>query len=250
MTDDSVTMVRPHPPAFEHGDIVELFDDVFSVTGSVSLPGPLPMRFSRNMTILRQDGELTLINTVRLNPQGLAELGQLGDVKTVIRVAAFHGMDDPFYKERYDATVLSIDAPYLTGFGTGAKPYFTPDQIIDSSTELPIEGLHLHLIESSSPIEGLLRLDRDGGILIVGDSLQNWAKPDRFFSLPARLMMRLMGFIKPHNIGPGWIKAAKPDPAELRSLLDLEFDHLLPAHGTPVIGGAKQAYAPAINALG
>ncbi|MBK6464740.1 MAG: hypothetical protein IPF92_27630 [Myxococcales bacterium] len=49
------------------------------------------------------------------------------------------------------------------------------------------------------------------------------------------------------DIGPGWAKAAKPAAAELRAVLDLDFEHLLPAHGEAVIGGAKAAYRPTIE---
>ncbi len=244
-----MTTDRAFPEALEHGDIEELFPDVFFVTGSVSMPGPIPMRFSRNMTIVRQDGELTLINTIRLNSSGLAQLERLGQVKNIIRLAGFHGMDDPFYKDRYDATVFSVNAPYLTGFGTGAEPYFEPDEIIDLTTALPLEGGRLIAFKSASPAEGLLLLEREGGIIVSGDCMQNWAKPDRFFSLPARLMMRFMGFIKPHNIGPGWLKGAKPDIGEIKSVLDHEFSHVLPVHGAPVIGNARTRYAPVIEAL-
>ncbi len=238
------------PRAGEHGEIAELFSDVFFVTGTVDMKGPLPMRFSRNMTILRQGEELILINSVRLNEAGLAELDQLGNVKHVIRLAGFHGMDDPFYKDRYGARVWSVDAPYVTGFDPAkGKTYFTPDTIIDGDTELPLQGAKLIRFASASPGEALLYLDREGGIIVSGDCMQNWGRTDRFFSLPARLMMRLMGFIKPHNIGPGWLKAAKPDVREIKAVLDLEFQHVLPCHGAPVIGNARQMFEPAISRL-
>ncbi len=64
------------------------------------------------------------------------------------------------------------------------------------------------------------------------------------------MTMKLMGFIKPHNVGPGWFKAAKPDIAELKALLELPFEHVLPVHGEEVIGGARAKFRPAIEALG
>ena len=244
-----MTTDRPFPDAMKHGDIEELFPDVFFVTGSVTMSGRLPLRFSRNMTIVRQGDDLTLINTVRLGPAGLAKLEQLGSVKHIIRLAGFHGMDDPFYKDRYGATVWSVNAPYFAGFSSGAEPYFTADETIDLTTELPLAGARLIAFKSASPAEGLLLLDREGGIIVSGDCMQNWAKPDRFFSLPAKLMMRVMGFIRPHNIGPGWLKGAKPDIDEIKSILNHEFSHVLPVHGSPVIGNAKSSYAPVIEAL-
>ncbi len=240
---------RPFPKALEHGNLKELFPGIHFVTGTVAMGGRLPMRFSRNMTVVRQNGSLTLVNTVRLNDEGLAALERLGTVENIVRLAGFHGMDDPFYKDRYGAKVWSVDAPYLTGFGTGPEPYFTPDVIVGSDSSLPIENARLFLFETAQTGEGVLLLEREGGIVVAGDSLQNWATTDRFFNLPAKLMMRLFGFIKPNNVGPGWLRYAKPDRAEVKRLLDLDFRHVLPAHGTPVLGDAKERYAPVIEAL-
>jgi hypothetical protein len=60
-------------------------------------------------------------------------------------------------------------------------------------------------------------------------------------------MMRMMGFIKPHNIGPGWLKQCKPPVAELRGILNLRFANVLPSHGAPVLGDARAHYRPAIE---
>ncbi|MDA4845550.1 hypothetical protein [Hoeflea poritis] len=245
-----MTKRRPFPPAGAHGDLVEVFAGIHFVTGSMTISGPLPVRFSRNMTIVAEDGEVTLINSVRLNEAGLKAVEALGNVSNIIRIAGFHGRDDPFYKDRYGATVWSVDAPYVPGFDSKAEPYFSPDIVIDRDTGLPLKNARLALFESTATAEGLLLLERDGGIVVSGDCLQNWATTNRYFNLPARLMMRMMGFIKPHNIGPGWRKVAKPDPDEIRSILaGMEFDHVLPAHGDPVKGNARQLYAPAVAAL-
>lgn len=90
-------------------------------------------------------------------------------------------------------------------------------------------------------------LQQEGGIAISGDSLQNTAEPDEYANFPAKLMMRKMGFFKAHNVGPGWLRFAKPKALEVRSILDLEFNHLLPAHGNAVIGQVKEKYRPNIE---
>ncbi len=64
---------------------------------------------------------------------------------------------------------------------------------------------------------------------------------------PLCFSRNMMGFIKPHNIGPGWLKMAKPSASELRGIHDLPFEHVLPSHGTPVLGVAKAAYRSAID---
>jgi len=237
------------PNALPHGDIRSIFPGIWLVTGTVSMPGPLPVRFSRNMTIVRQGERLVLINSVRLDDAGLAKLDALGKVTDVMRMAGFHGMDDPFYKDRYGAKVWTVRGQkYAAGFdrkGT-ARPYFEADAPMDATTPLPISAASLFVFGSNPP-EGILVLDREGGILVTGDSLQNWSPPDEYFSGPTKVMMRLMGFIKPHNVGPAWFNNGKPPRSDMRAILDLKFDHLLPSHGFPVIGGAKDKYRPAID---
>lgn len=244
-----MTTRRPHPKAQPHGELRQILPDVFFVTGTVAMPGPLPVAFSRNMTVVRQDGELTLINSVRLDEAGLAALERLGQVKHVLRLAGFHGMDDAFYQERYGARVWALRGQlYGAGF---KKPrpdqvYLQPDVEVDATTALPLRGARLYLFTTRPP-EGLLLLEREGGILVSGDCLQNWQRADRYFSLLGGWMMRAFGFLKPHNLGPGWLRAAKPTAAEVRGVLDLPFQHVLPAHGEAVIGGAREAYRPVIE---
>lgn len=237
------------PPALPHGKITEPLPGIHFVTGTMGFGGRLPMRFSRNMTIIREGETLTLVNSVRLTEPGLQALEQLGQVKHVIRLAGFHGMDDPFYKNRYDATVWSVDAGYFKGFNPDAKPYLNADERISTASDLPIDHAKVVEIKSANPKEALLHIDREGGILISGDCLQNWGKADEYFSFPARVMMKWMGFIKPYNVGPGWLKSAKPDRAEVSALADLAFEHLLPAHGSPVIGNANALYQPVLSNL-
>jgi hypothetical protein len=238
---------RPFPPALPHGELRELFPDVFVVTGTIGIPGPFPVRFSRNMVVVREGERLVLINSVRLTDAGLAALDALGKVTDVLRIAGFHGADDAFYADRYGAKVWAIAGQrYTAGFDPRAEEYFRPHVEVGATTQLPLEGASLYLFSTKVP-EGLLVLARSGGIVVAGDCLQNWKEPDPYFSAVGKVMMRLMGFIKPHNVGPAWLKATKPSARELRGVLELDFDHVLPAHGAPVIGGAKAAYRPALE---
>src|SRR5262245_2023078 len=241
-------VTRAHPAALPHGDIREVLPGVYFVTGTVALPGPLPVRFSRNMTILREGGDrLVLVNSIRLGDEGLAALDALGNVTDVIRLAANHGMDDPFYRDRYKAKVWAVSGQrYTAGFETSApEVYFEPDVAIDARTELPLSGARLYTIHSKPP-EGLLVLERHGGTVVSGDCLQHWAEPDAYFSFLGKAMMKMMGFIRPYNVGPGWLKQCKPPKQELRSILDLEFANVLPSHGAPVLGAARDHYRPAV----
>ena len=228
----------PHPPAQKHGELREVLPDIFFVTGTFKASGLVS--FGRNMTVVRRGGELVIVNSVRLDDAGLAALDKLGKVTHVIRLAGNHGMDDPFYAERYGAKVWVIKGQKYRAF--------TPHHEIDASTELPIPGAKAYVIDAAAP-EGLLLLPEHGGTLIAGDCLQNWATPDENCSFVARVMMRPMGFIKAHNVGPMWFKKAKPPKAQVRGILDLTFANVLPAHGAPVIGNARELYRPRIDVV-
>jgi hypothetical protein len=239
---------RPFPSALPHGELREVLPGIHFVSGTVKLPGPLPLRFSRAMTVVKEGERLVLVNSVRLDEAGLVALDRLGRVTDVIRLAGNHGMDDPFYADRYGAKVWAVSGQrYTAGFDTRAETtYFRAQVEMDASTSLPIEGARLHLIASQPP-EALLLIPRHDGVVIAGDCLQNWSGPDRFFSWPARLLMPLMGFFRPYNIGPAWFKQCKPPAADLRAILDLPFERVLPSHGEPVLDDARARYRPAID---
>jgi hypothetical protein len=212
----------------------------------------MPVKISRSMTILRdaETTELTLVNSMRLSDAGLAELEKLGKVANVIRIAGFHGRDDGFYRDRYGAKVFAITGQIYTrklGEEKNVEEYMQPDVWLNKDSELPIRLATLKVFETSNPSEAVLLLPQEGGILITGDSLQNTPEADEFINFPARLMMKKMGFFKACNVGPGWLQFAKPESAEVRSILDLDFEHVLPAHGKAVIGGAKEKYRPALE---
>ncbi len=242
---------RPFAAAMPHGELAELLPGVFFVQGTIRMPGPIPIRFSRNMTVLREPGDrLVLVNTVRLDERGLAALDKLGKVTDVIRLAGNHGMDDPFYAERYGAKTWVVKGQrYTAGFNTKApNVYFEPTHEMDASTPLPIEGAKLIVIDST-PSEGLLLLERHGGTVICGDCLQNWAAPDPYFNGLGRFIMKRMGFIKPHNVGPGWLKQCKPPREQVRALGDMTFANVITSHGSAVIGDAISLYKPVLGTM-
>ncbi|OIN28913.1 hypothetical protein [Vibrio barjaei] len=245
-----------YPEALPHGELTQVLENIYLVTGSVSMKAPHPkwgpfnLVFSRNMIVIKQGGDLILINSVRLSDKGIAELDELGDVKHIIRLAAFHGFDDPFYKETFGATLWSVDAPYLRGFSSeGSAEYYRADRILKSGDALPINKASYHEFSTSTPKEGLILLQRNKGILISGDSMQNWSRPDEYFNWFAKWMMPKMGFISPSNFGPGWLKMAKPTISELMEKAMLSYDTLLPAHGFPIIENAREGFVSAAKRL-
>lgn len=216
------------PAVLPHGDIQEIVPDVFFVTGtSCPMFQGQKWQFSRNMTIVREGDTLTLVNTVRLNDQGLTALDKLGKVKNVVKIGAFHGIDDAFYVDRYGAKLWALPGhTHESGLPT--------DEELRVDGKMPFSGCSLFVYESAKAPEGLLLVDRAGGILIACDSLQNWVDVDEYFSEESANMMKQIGFIRPANVGPGWIQFNDPQPSDFERLKKLNFKHLLSAHGVPL----------------
>lgn len=241
-----------HYPALPHGPLQPIFDGIWFVKGSTKMPMVIPMRISRAMTVIRIPGgdHLLLANSMRLSEKGLSELDRLGKVKHVLRLGGFHGRDDGFYRERYGAKIHALTGQSYSRGLDSKKPeknYLEPDVWLDEASALPLPDSQLVIVKSSSPPEGLLLLKRDGGVLVTGDSLQNTPGPDEFVNFPAKIMLKRFGFFGPHLVGAGWLQFAQPSAEEVRSLLRLDFEHVLPGHGDPVISGAKEKYRPALS---
>ena len=161
------------PPQLPHGDLVEVLPDVFFVTGQMVLEFDDTRRqFSRNMVVVRDGHDLTLVNTLRVDDAGLAHLDSLGTVKNIVRIGGFHGRDDAFYIDRYNAAFW---APNGIKFGRGE----VPDGTLANDQPGPVTDSSVFLFETANRPEAILHLTRSGGILITCDSLQNWAEYHR-----------------------------------------------------------------------
>jgi hypothetical protein len=192
-------------------------------------------QFSRNMTVVRDGDALTLINSVRLDDKGLAELDALGRVTNVVRIGCLHGRDDAFYKARYNAT-------YWAPRGMPGEDGLKPDKELGPGGEMPFGGCSVFQFRTSKLPECIVRIDRAGGILVACDSLQNWLEPDEHFSDQSRQMMTEMGFFQAANLGPVWVQVNEPKAEDFARLRELSFKHVLCGHGAPFRDGAKEAY--------
>lgn len=221
-------------PAWSHGRIQSIFDDVFLVTGSnITQHNGLELQHSRNMIIIRDGTTLSLINTVRLTDEGLHQLEGLGEVKNIIRIGAFHGRDDAFYKQAYDAKLCALEGLH--------DQHQTPiDVILRTNDELPIVDSSLFIFSTSQFPEGILHLQRNNGIIITCDSIKNWLKADKYFSEQSAAMYKEQGFFGKASISKVWQQACKVQGSDFKELLSYDFCHLLSAHGEPLLNTAYQ----------
>jgi len=201
-----------------------VFPDIFLVHGSARIaPG---MKMNRNMVILRNGSELSLINPVRLFPAEETRLRKLGEVKHVIRLGYYHGVDDRYYVESYGAE-------FWCQAGSAYYPEPRPGRVLDDDVVLPIAAKLFAFKETKFP-EAAILLKEHGGLLITCDSLQHWTDWS-YCTFLAKIVMRSFGFSMRTLIGTFWLKAMTPKTGSLKAdferLLSLQFKHLIGAHG-------------------
>ncbi len=217
-----------YPRVMPHHDLVPIFDDAWYLQGSVSFK-PLVV-LVRNMVVLRHDGELTLVNAIRLNEEGEAALTALGEVTHLVKIGG-HEMDNAYYADTFDATLWGVPGAVPEG----------GKELTDES--LPHPGLSLFQFRDTLQPEGALLLNAQGGLLITCDSVQHWV-PSDLMSFLAKLITSGMGFEHPAQIGPPWRKVMTPKGGSLRPdferLVQLPFKHLIGAHGGLARDNAKE----------
>ncbi len=206
------------------------------------------VRFTRNMIVIREAGKLTLINPVRMNSDGLAALEALGDVAHVLRLGALHGLDDEFYVHRYQAAFWSF-----AGGVTYTKPDI--DHVLHDGGPLPFKDAQLLGFNCLKQPEGVILLQGKENLLIATDAIQTYSTPPHYphTNKFTQWILPLVGFTKHTLIGPAWMKLMVADPvgiqAEFERVLALDFDQLLPTHGTYLASGAHAAVQAAYDKM-
>jgi hypothetical protein len=227
-------MTDTFPAVQPHGALQPIQPDVWFVTGSVPFK-PL-VRLARNMVVLRHAGELTLVNSVRLDEAGMAALTALGTIRHVVKIGV-HGMDDPWYAAEHGAQRWM------------ASPEGDATELVDGGP-FPVPGVRVLRFAHTVTPEAALLLERGGGLLITCDSVQHWAPPE-LMSPAAKLLTYLMGFRKPAQIGPPWRKRQTPPGETLRPdferLAALPFQRLIGGHGGLLDGDAAAVLSASIE---
>jgi len=222
-----------YAPAYPHGSPEEIESDVFMVRGSTKLNSMV--RITRNMTVIRHKGELTLVNPIRLSREGEAQLVMLGNVKHILRLGFLHGLDDRYYVERFKAQLWSQPG--------GLKYPLPPVQNeLHEESEMPFPNASLFCFKDTLQPESALLIKRGNGLLITCDAIQHYGDY-KYNNFLARIMLPLMGFRQTTLIGPIWLRMVTPEGAsldpEFGRLLSLDFDALVSAHGSFLATGAK-----------
>lgn len=238
-----------HAPAYPHDPLLPLADDVFLVRGSLLL-NPL-IRISRNMVVLRQRGELWLVNPVRLNDTGMAALQRLGAVRHLVCLGALHGLDDAWYRRHFQVQTWARPGSRRYPAPADARP-------LDAAQGLPVAGAQVFNFMLATQPESALLLPGVGaageangqGLLLTCDALQHYGDYHQHSPL-ARLVMPFIGFPKTTLVGPMWRREVTPPGGSLKPdfdrLLQWRFDRLVAAHGSVLTQGAHAAVAAAVQ---
>ncbi len=233
--------MQTYSPAWPHSDIKEIFPNIFFVTGTnkTHYKG-VDLQHSRNMIIVRNADKLSLINTVRLNDNGLTTIDALGKVENVIRIGAFHGRDDAFYLDRYSAKLCAFPG-MQHGDGRGTDIELAP------KSKMPFPDCSLFFFETSIYPEGILHIAQEGGVLVTCDSIKNWISADQFFSVETAKLYEEQGFFGSASISNVWKQACNVDVADFIRLKSFSFRHLLSAHGEPLLNDAHVRLSESIK---
>ena len=229
------------PPVYPHDPIEEIAPDVFMVRGSIKM-NPL-IRITRNMAIVRHDGELTLVNPIRLHATEEEKLQALGTIKRIMRLGPMHGVDDPYYVHTFKAEFRCQP---------GGTTYTQPaiDVELQPDGPLPFPDAQLFCFSGTVQPESALVLQRGNGLLLTCDAIQNYGDY-KHNNLPARIMLPFIGFPKTTLVGPIWLKLMTREGSSLKQeferLSALDFDALLSAHGSFLAHGARAAVQAAVE---
>ncbi|MEZ4361594.1 MAG: hypothetical protein R3B48_15510 [Kofleriaceae bacterium] len=227
-------------PALPHGSLTKVIDGIHVIRGTFRMG--LGLRIGRTMTVVGGADGLTVINSVRLTPEGERELEQLGPVRHVIKLSDAHGIDDPYYVDRYKAKLWALEGARLP-VGLEATP-LGPDTPLDGAVVLDYPGI-------AGGRECGLWLPAGGGTLVTCDALQNHDGNEQFASWFGKVMTPILGFKGGVIVAPMWRKIRKVSGESLRAALaplgGHAFANLVTAHGPPVVGGADKIAREAIE---
>jgi hypothetical protein len=201
------------------------------------------MAIGRTMTVVVGGDGLVIFNAVRLSDEGFTELEKLGQVKHLVKLSESHGIDEPFFVDRFKPTVWAVA-------DVAHKPGVTTTRVL--GPEGPIaDAVVIDYPGTSGWRERGYVLPNGGGTFIATDAIQNHADREGL-SLMGGIVTGLMGFKGGVIVAPMWRKLQKVQGARVKEafapLGAQSFENLVTGHGPPVVGGADARVRAAVDA--
>jgi hypothetical protein len=104
---------------------------------------------------------------------------------------------------------------------------------------MPFPNSSIFIFETTTQPEGIIHIEAEGGILITCDSIKNWTYVDDYFSEKTGEDFINQGLIQSANIDTVWINEMQPKVEDFKRLLtSFKFQHMLSAHGKPLLNSA------------
>lgn len=207
-----------------------------------------PLQVARTMTVIRTGGAVTVVNAVRLGAAGEAALAAIGPVVRVVRLGAFHGVDDEYYRRVHGAALWAaagtrlargaaaadgvlVDAAPATaakGGGTGAggdRDGGGDAGVAAAPPAMPLRGAGVAVLPTPYP-EVLLyvpHLGPPGGLLLAADAVVHvpaGVRPPHVNALSAALTRWAIASATALRVPPLWARAQAEGgvvPATLRA---------------------------------
>jgi hypothetical protein len=193
------------------------------------------------MTVLHTGAGLVVVNAIRLSDAAQTEPEGRGPVAHLVKLSDSHGVDEPFYVDRYAPTVWSLPGAALGDLR--ADRTLGPDG--------PVEGgVVVDFGKTGGWREGAYWVPAGGGTLVTCDAVQNCADADGA-SFLGRVVGSVLGFKGGVIVPPFWSRAHKLSGSAvgetLAGLAELSFENLVTGHGPPVVGGADALVRAAIE---
>lgn len=225
------------PAALQHGPITKIVEGVFAVRSGFQMgPG---VRISRTMTVVQTEDGLALLNAARLSDEAHAELERIGPIKHLIKLSDSHGIDEPYFVDRYKPEVWTLDGvTHVRG-----TRRLGPDSPLRDARVLALPG-------ANGWRECMYWLPNGGGTLVACDALQNHADTEGA-SFLAKLVTPMMGFKGGLIVAPMWRKYQKVRGPQVRAAfepaLELSFANVVTGHGPAIQGRADAMTRAAIE---
>lgn len=244
-TSTTVSSIEVIPTAFTVKHVIKIASNIF-VMQCTHRKNKL-LNSSRNMVVIRQQEELTLVNAVRLNGEGEELLQRIGFVARVIRLGtAVSGEHDLHYKNNHGAQIW---AP-----GVSSLNPVPVDRLFEEDALLPIAYSRAFVFHNSLEPEAAILIqpaDNPGaGILLTSDAFQS-QKHNHLLTSSSRTLMNFAGMMESTIVvPPKWLKAQEHKLLlrdDFDRLLRLQFTRLISAKGAIVLQRAKEEAVLAVE---
>lgn len=212
---------------------------IYRAVGKVPMSSILSMYAA--MHVVKAADAVVLIDPCRLPESDLKTLEGLGKPTHVIITCGNHVRHAEFYRERYQVRVMA-NRKLMSKIGIGVDDFF------EEGHQLP-GGLTAIDMPGVSTGETILLYGQQGGALIAGDAIFNYATKAEF--APAMKVFNMMGMLPLGlNTEPSFAMENKEEATKsYRKLLNYDFDKIFVSHGSPYLSGAKAKWQEVVATL-